>query len=122
MNPAPCMADSLTVNLGGRAYPILFGADLAAEARSRADALAKAGRKMAVVTDRNLARCQKEALLSMFGEVPTWVAAPGEETKTIQELGRVLEFFAAEGLGRSAVVFAFGGGVIGDLAGFAAAS
>ena len=46
----------------------------------------------------------------------------GEESKSIPELGRTLDFLAAQGLDRSGAVFAVGGGVVGDLAGFAAAS
>jgi len=47
---------------------------------------------------------------------------PGEESKSIAEFGRTLDFLAAQGLDRSGAVFAVGGGVVGDLAGFAAAA
>lgn len=116
------MVQSLTVNLGARSYPIRFGADVAGEVRSEIDALVAAGKKVAIVTDRNLARAQRDALHAMFGEQPTIVLEPGEETKSLTELGRVLDFLAENRLDRGSAVFAAGGGVIGDLAGFAAAS
>ena len=116
------MVESLTVNLGERSYPIRFGANVAPAVRTEVDALVAAGGKVAVVTDRNLARSQRDALHVMFGEQPTLVLEPGEETKSLAELGRVLDFLAEHRVDRGGALFAAGGGVIGDLAGFAAAS
>ena len=116
------MVESLTVNLGERSYPIRFGANVAPAVRAEVDALVAAGRKVAVVTDRNLARSQRDALHVMFGEQPMLVLEPGEETKSLTELGRVLDFLAEHRVDRGGALFAAGGGVIGDLAGFAAAS
>ena len=116
------MVESLTVNLGDRSYPIHFGQDVAAAVRAQIDALAAAGRKVVVVTDRNLARSQADALQAMFGGQPTLVLEPGEETKSLTQLGRVLDFLAEHRVDRGGALFAAGGGVIGDLAGFAAAS
>jgi 3-dehydroquinate synthase len=113
---------SLTVQLGERSYPIRFGKDLAAIARADIDAFVRAGRGMAVVTDRNLARAQAPALRALLGDAPVIELAPGEETKSLAELGRVLDFMAAQRLDRASVLVAAGGGVIGDLAGFAAAA
>lgn len=116
------MVESLTVHLGERSYPIHFGANVAPAVRAEVDALVAAGRKVAVVTDRNLARTQRDALHAMFGEQPVLVLEPGEETKSLTELGRVLDFLAEHRVDRGGALFAAGGGVIGDLAGFAAAS
>jgi 3-dehydroquinate synthase len=116
------MAEALTVNLGERSYPILFGRDLASAVRAKTGELAAAGRRIAVVTDRNVAARQGGALRSLFGEAPRWEAPAGEEAKSLGELERVLEFLAGRGLDRGAAIFAVGGGVIGDLGGFAAAS
>jgi 3-dehydroquinate synthase len=116
------MLESLTVNLGERSYPIHFGVNAAPVVRAEVDALIAAGRKVAVVTDRNLARNQRDALHAMFGEQPVLVLEPGEETKSLTELGRVLDFLAEHRIDRGGALFAAGGGVIGDLAGFAAAS
>ncbi len=116
------MAARLTVNLGDRSYPIFFGADLVAEVGVLVSGFAEAGRKAAVITDKNLADRQGEALRAMFGAAPRLTLDPGEGTKSMAELGRALDFLASQPLGRTGVVFAVGGGVIGDLAGFAAAS
>jgi 3-dehydroquinate synthase len=116
------MVESLTVNLSDRSYPIHFGKDVAAAVRTQIDALVAAGRKIVVVTDRNLARSQADALHAMFGAQPTLVLEPGEETKSLSQLGRVLDFLAEHRVDRGGALFAAGGGVIGDLAGFAAAS
>lgn len=116
------MVESLTVNLGERSYPIHFGANVAPLVRSEVAALVAAGRKVVVITDRNLARAQADALHAMFGEQPMLVLEPGEETKSLTELGRVLDFLAEHRVDRGGALFAAGGGVIGDLAGFAAAS
>jgi len=116
------MAESLTVNLGERSYAILFGAGLAGEIRAVVDRLAAEGRKSAVVTDINFRRAQSAALGAMFGDAPVLAVEPGEGTKSLAGLGQVLDFLADRRLDRSGVLFAVGGGVIGDLGGFAAAS
>ncbi len=116
------MAETLQVNLGARSYPIHFGPDLAEAVRAAVAAQVAAGAKVAVLTDRNLATQQAEALAAMFGDTPRHTVAPGEESKSLTELGGVLDFLAANKLDRGGVLFAVGGGVIGDLGGFAAAS
>lgn len=116
------MKESLSVNLGERSYSISIGSNLRDAIRIRVSELRQAGRKVAVLTDRTIAARQAEALLAMFGDAPVLAVAAGEETKSVTELGRVLEFLAAQGLDRTGVLWTVGGGVIGDLGGFAAAS
>jgi 3-dehydroquinate synthase len=116
------MVEPFSVNLGDRSYPISFGSDLRRDIRAKVDALTASGHKVVAVTDRNVAARHGLALQAMLGDVPTLVMAPGEETKSLAEFGRVLDFLAAQQLGRADVLFAVGGGVIGDLGGFAAAS
>jgi 3-dehydroquinate synthase len=116
------MPDTLQVSLGERSYSILFAEDLTAEVRALVAELSAASRRIAVVTDRNVATIQASTLKSLFADAPTLVVPSGEESKSIPEFGRVLDFLAGKGLDRSAAVFAVGGGVVGDLAGFAAAS
>lgn len=118
----PLMVESLTVHLGDRSYPIHFGHDVASSVRAEVDALAAAGRKVAIVTDRNLASNQETGLAAMFGDHPKLVLPPGEETKSLTHFGSVLDFLAEHRLDRGGALFAAGGGVIGDLAGYAAAS
>jgi 3-dehydroquinate synthase len=116
------MPDKLHVSLGERSYTILFAEDLGAQVRALAGELVRGGRRIAVVTDRNVASIQAARLRDAFADAPVLAVAPGEESKSVPELGRALDFLAAQGLDRSGVVFAVGGGVVGDLAGFAAAS
>jgi len=116
------MTENLTVNLGERSYAIRFGTDLTASVRAETAALAAGGRRIAVLTDSNLQVAQAEALRAMFGEAPVLAIEPGEESKSLGGLGRVLDFLAAQKVDRGGALFAFGGGVIGDLGGFAAAS
>jgi 3-dehydroquinate synthase len=116
------MSESLTVNLGERSYTLRIGADLTREVRDYVDALQSQGRRVALVTDRRLAECQADALAAMFGDVPRFAVAPGEDSKSLGSFGALLDFFAELSLDRTSTIFAAGGGVIGDLAGYAAAS
>lgn len=116
------MAETLQVNLGARSYPIHFGSDLTEAVRTAVAAKVAAGSRVAVLTDRNLATRQAAALAAMFGDTPRHTVAAGEESKSLGELGGVLDFLAANKLDRGGVLFAVGGGVIGDLGGFAAAT
>lgn len=116
------MAETLTVQLGDRSYPIHFGTDLSARVRTEVNALGAAGRRVAVLTDTNLQRTQPQALQAMFGGAPALAVEAGETAKSVAGFARVLDFLADHKLDRGGVLFAVGGGVIGDLGGFAAAS
>jgi len=116
------MVETLTVQLGERSYPIHFGGDLSAAIRAEVTRLTGAGRKVAVVSDENLQRAQGDRLQAMFGAAPVLAVAAGEGTKSIAGFSRVLDFLAEQKLDRGGVLFAVGGGVVGDLAGFAAAA
>jgi len=115
------MPEVLKVNLGDRSYPILLSGDLTQEVRALVADLAGGGRRMVLVTDENVARIHAEALKALFPDIPAFVIAPGEESKSVPVLGRALDFLASCGLDRSGALFAVGGGVVGDLGGFAAA-
>lgn len=116
------MADSLTVNLNERSYSILFGTNLDSEIRATVSALKAAGARMVVITDECVAAAHGGRLGSVLENVPMLALPAGESTKSLAELGRVLDFCAAQKLDRHSVLFVVGGGVIGDLGGFAAAS
>jgi len=115
------MTRGLQVQLGDRSYPILIGASQRAALREAVGDLAREGRKAAVVTDENVATSQ-EGLLDVFAETPVLKLPAGETTKSVQYLEEVFDFLAANRLERSSVLVVLGGGVIGDLGGFAAAS
>ena len=77
-----------------------------------------------IVTDQTVAAHYLQQLIQTTAEsMPAeLVLPPGEETKTIEQWQAIIEKLAAIGAQRDATVVALGGGVIGDLAGFAAAS
>ena len=114
--------EPLTVALGARSYPITLGSGLSGMVRSRVEAVISRGSRVAVLTDQNVAAKQSTALRAMVGSAPQLVLAAGEETKSLPELGHVLDFLATQRLDRTGVLVVLGGGVIGDLGGFAAAS
>jgi 3-dehydroquinate synthase len=116
------MAETLTVRLAERSYAIRFGGALNSELRAELEAFGRAGRKAVVVTDENVATLQGGILRQWSSGLPVLVLPPGEGTKSLESLGRVLDFLAEQRLDRTGVLVAFGGGVIGDLTGFAAAS
>jgi len=109
------MSDILKVNLGDRSYPIVFADDLTVQVRAITNELVFGGRKIAVVTDENVAVVHANALRALFGEAPVLTLPAGEGSKSVHEFSRALDFLASCGLDRSGAVFAVGGGVVGDL-------
>jgi 3-dehydroquinate synthase len=116
------MVDTLLVSLGERSYPIRLGADLSTDVRAEVQRLAAGGRKAVVLTDANLVRAQGDGLRAMFGDTPMLAIPGGEGAKSLAGLGQVLDFLAEQRIDRSGVLFVVGGGVMGDLGGFAAAT
>ena len=116
------MAESLSVALGERSYTLHFGDNLAPDVRRTIEGLQGDGRRVALLTDRNFARVHGEALRAMAGDAPVFTVEPGEGAKSLAGFGAVLDFLAQQKLDRRGALFAVGGGVIGDLGGFAAAS
>ena len=116
------MLTELRVELGERSYPIRFGIGLAPSVGEQVAAWCTHGRKVAVVADETVARLHAPWLAAAFPHCPVLTLPAGEGSKTVAGLGQVLEFLATQRLDRGAVVAAVGGGVIGDLVGFAAAA
>jgi 3-dehydroquinate synthase len=116
------MAETLTVSLRERSYPIVLGRGLHAEVRAEVERRTQGGGRVAVVTDANVAAAQKEKLAAMFGGAPCATIEAGEGTKSLTGLGSLLEFLASQRVDRTGALFTVGGGVVGDLGGFAAAS
>ena len=78
--------------------------------------------KLAVITDMNLEIAHPDIFDQVFKEVPTYAVSPGEPAKCLQKLGAIWDYLASLGVDREGTLIAFGGGVIGDLGGFAAAT
>ena len=116
-------AETVQVELGDRSYPVRIGAGLRHEALAVADRRLAAGQRCAALTSPGVAAAQPAFVAELAQRMPVLVtAADGETAKSAGELARAWDFLAAQGIARDSAVFALGGGVIGDLAGFAAAS
>jgi 3-dehydroquinate synthase len=119
------MADVVTVpvSLADRSYDILIGGGLIARAGEEI-ATRLPGVRAAIVTDENVAALHLGALEASLGRsgihsTPVIIPA-GEKSKNFDQLEKVVRGILAARLERRDVVIAFGGGVVGDLAGFAA--
>ncbi|MFZ5719379.1 MAG: 3-dehydroquinate synthase [Pseudomonadota bacterium] len=118
------MSRTVPVGLGARAYDVLVGEGLLEDAGRLMAPLLKRGRT-AVVSDETvwgLHGARLTAALAAAGiEALPVIVPPGEQTKCFEGLADVTDRLLALELDRGDLVTAFGGGVVGDLAGFAAA-
>jgi 3-dehydroquinate synthase len=114
---------TVEVGLGERAYDILIGSGLLSRAGVEISRRLP-GTRAAVITDSNVAAAHLETLrtgLESGGIQPAVITLPpGERTKSFAHLEEVVDGVLTARLERGDVVIALGGGVIGDLAGFAA--
>ena len=119
-------SDLVTVDvaLGDRAYDIVIGRDVLPSLGARIAAL-RPGARAAIVTDRNVAKYWLEKTLNSLSqagvEASHIIVEEGEGSKTYAGLERVSEALISAKIERNDLVIALGGGVVGDLAGFAAA-
>ena len=111
---------TLNVDLGARSYPILIGSGLL----SRRDLLEPhlRHRDVMVVTNEIVGPIYLEPVRALLAgsRVATVVLPDGEQHKTMATVNRVLDALVEARFGRDCVVLALGGGVVGDIAGFAA--
>jgi len=112
---------TITVELGDRSYPIVIGSgllgggfDLAGHVR---------GPDCLVVTNETVAPFFLQGLIELLGNksIDSIKLPDGEEFKTIETVGRILDHLVDGGANRDTTLIALGGGVVGDIAGFAAA-
>ncbi len=117
---------TLTVSLPGRSYEIQIARGLLDRAGAACRAVLPRADKLFVVTDSNVgplygARLERSLAAAGFSAAIHTVPA-GESAKCADRLARLWEEMMAFGLTRADAVVALGGGVVGDLAGFAAAT
>ena len=119
--PAP---ETVRVDLPGRAYDILIGNGLLEQAASHLQPLLRR-KRVAIVTETRVAAHHLQTLLEAFSvagiAASTLILPPGEGTKDWVHFTETADWLLSEKIERGDIVVAFGGGVIGDLAGFAAA-
>lgn len=116
----------LKVGLRENIYGIHIGAGVLERLANEVKQIAGVSGKIVVVSDENVWALYGERICTMLREAGAAYAAavlpPGEDSKSMAALERLYGDFAQAHLGRDGIVVAFGGGVVGDVAGFAAAT
>ena len=122
------MTDTVRVDLGARSYDILVGAGVLAEAGKHIAAAIGKKRKLVIVTDEgvraagHLAALERALDAEGLPVVGSAVVLPkGERTKDFDHFAQLMETLLGRGVDRKTVLVALGGGVVGDITGFAAA-
>ena len=114
------MTKTINIELGARRYPIRIGRGLLDVAESYRERDARPGR---LLTDSNVAPHYLERVRKALGLAPEHcrVIAAGEAQKTYDGAGELLDWLLESRLSRDGVLVTLGGGVVGDLGGFASA-
>jgi 3-dehydroquinate synthase len=125
MSAAVKGSERVTVALGGRSYDILVGSGLIGQAGALMRPL-MAERRAVIVSDRTVADLHLPALARSLDDAGiahhAVIVPPGEETKDFAHFASLADEILALGIERRTMLVALGGGVVGDLAGFAAAT
>ncbi|MEJ2513857.1 MAG: 3-dehydroquinate synthase [Gammaproteobacteria bacterium] len=111
----------LRVELGDRSYPVLVGREILGDPTAWSSLMTAP--QVLVVTNEVVSPLWLEPALAGLGDrqVATLTLPDGERYKTLETLSVVFDTLAEHGFHRDAAILALGGGVVGDLAGFAAA-
>ena len=114
--------ERLNVELADRSYPISIGSGLLAQRDLFTQAIR--GRRVMIVTNETVAPLYLQRLQQTLDgyQLDACVLPDGEAYKTLDSFGQIMTALLEGGHGRDTTIVALGGGVIGDLAGFAAAS
>ncbi|MCH7821016.1 MAG: 3-dehydroquinate synthase [Proteobacteria bacterium] len=112
---------TITVELGERSYPIVIGSGLLGGEFNLAEYVS--GSDCLIVTNETVAPLFLDAVIvNLAGKNVESICLPdGEEFKTIATVESILDQLVSDGANRDATLIALGGGVVGDIAGFAAA-
>ena len=124
VNPAADAAQSVEIRIGAARYEAVVGSNLLTTIGERAAVLIR-GPRCAIIVDNNTANLFSASVqrsLQTAGFEPIIITIPsGENSKSLEQAGAVCAQMAVAELDRTSFVVALGGGVVGDLAGFAAA-
>jgi 3-dehydroquinate synthase len=116
---------TIRVNLGPRSYPIIVGTN-AISSLGRLCRRYRFPRRLAVITDTNLAKLHLSSLTSILAEAGFETVViripPGERQKSLKRASFLYDRLLRFGFQRDSALIAFGGGVIGDLTGYVAAT
>ncbi|PXA05217.1 3-dehydroquinate synthase [Coraliomargarita sinensis] len=114
--------ESLQVELAERSYPIHFSGSHEL-LKKEVHRLRDMGRSVRVISDARVLDAQPDYLAQAgFKDSEILSLPPGEQSKSVDSFSQALSFLANQACNRDCALFAFGGGVIGDLAGYVAAS
>lgn len=114
---------TLNVDLGDRSYPIYIGAGIRHQKALFAEAIA--GKQVMIVTNETIAPLYLDALVSLLADdyqVDTCILPDGESYKTLTTYEMIMTRLLEARHNRTTTIVALGGGVIGDMAGYAAAT
>lgn len=113
---------TIQVDLGAASYPITIGSGLLTDRALLESQIP--GRDLLVVTNPTVGKLYLAKLTGSFAQkrIAECILPDGEQHKTLQTAGWVFDALVANKMNRDATVLALGGGVVGDIAGFAAAS
>jgi 3-dehydroquinate synthase len=113
--------ERIDIPLGERSYPILIGPHLLEDDELLAEHIV--ARNLLIVTNETIAPLYLRPLETALKQrrIASVVLPDGEQYKTLDTLSRIIDSLVGERMNRDAAVIALGGGVIGDMAGFAAA-
>lgn len=116
------MTKQIQVDLGERSYPIYIGQSLMSDGETLSRYLLK--KRILIVTNETVAPLylkQIQDTMASFGEVTSVILPDGEQFKDLTHLDSIFTALLQRNYGRDSVLVALGGGVIGDMTGFAAA-
>ncbi|MFP6901759.1 MAG: 3-dehydroquinate synthase [Opitutales bacterium] len=114
--------ESLEVALGARSYEIVIGRGLTADLGEALHDLQEEDRPVAAVVDAGFGQFNSGFLKNVLGDIRTLELPSGEKTKSLHTIGLIWDFLAEAGMDRTGRLVVVGGGVTGDVGGFAAAS
>ncbi|MFB4163416.1 3-dehydroquinate synthase [Alteribacillus sp. JSM 102045] len=117
--------EQLTVKTADTSYPVYIGKGVLNKAPELLHTLLEDKSRALIITDTNVGELYGTKLKNILGRVlPVSITAvpDGEASKSMSSYEKLLSVCIEEGLDRQSVIFALGGGVIGDLAGFTAAT
>ena len=125
INP-PSFSRTVSVDLGDDSYPIRVGKGLISQIGGMITKQIDSPSKVAIIADTKVAKLFGDQMVKGLKPVvnsPIWVTVPaGDQNKSIDWFMRVQDALIEHQLDRQSVIVAFGGGVIGDLAGFVAST
>lgn len=113
----------LHVNLGENSYDIFFGENLLKNLPEYIKKVYK-GKKLFIITDNNVEKYYRENIEKQLEDYDFtfYILEAGEKSKTLESVSKIYKAMIGDSVSRDDLVIAFGGGVVGDIAGFAAAT